>query len=97
MKSHRVEIFSANCPSCRHVMDVIEIGKCKGCTQIIYDVNTMTDEIKKKISDYDIISVPTTVIDGKIKVVGIPDFPWICSDELYKELEKNYTMKGRKT
>ncbi len=30
--------------------------------------------------DYGVNSVPTTVIDGKIKVVGVPDFPWICED-----------------
>lgn len=24
----------------------------------------------------------TPIIDGKVKVVGIPDFPWICGDEL---------------
>lgn len=23
-------------------------------------------------------AVPTTVIDGEIRVEGIPDFPWIC-------------------
>jgi hypothetical protein len=33
-------------------------------------------------------TVPNTVIDGSIKVVGIPDFPWICDDELYQKLKK---------
>jgi hypothetical protein len=26
---------------------------------------------------YGVNSVPTTVIDREVKVVGIPDFPWI--------------------
>jgi predicted DsbA family dithiol-disulfide isomerase len=28
-----------------------------------------------KMRDYSVKAVPTTVIDGNIKVVGIPDFP----------------------
>ena len=35
----------------------------------------MTEEIKTKIREYSVNAVLTTIIDGKIKVVGIPDFP----------------------
>jgi predicted DsbA family dithiol-disulfide isomerase len=35
----------------------------------------MTDDIKRKMKEYHITSVPTTIIDGSIKVVGVPDFP----------------------
>ena len=90
---HTIEIFSANCPLCKHVTDDIQIGKCEGCNQIVYDINNMTEEIKIKMKDYEINAVPTTIIDGKIKVVGIPDFLWICGDELYKKLEKEYPLK----
>lgn len=89
---HAIEIFSANCPLCRHVIDDIQIGKCQGCKQIIYDVNNMTDHIKRKMREYGITSVPTTIIDGSIKVVGIPDFPWICGDELYLKLKRKYPL-----
>jgi hypothetical protein len=41
----------------------------------------MTEEIKIKMKDYNVKTVPTTIIDGKIKVVGIPDFPWICGED----------------
>ena len=34
----------------------------------------MTEEIKVKMRDYGVKAVPTTVIDGNIKVVGIPWF-----------------------
>jgi predicted DsbA family dithiol-disulfide isomerase len=43
----------------------------------------MTEEIKVKMRDYGIKAVPTTIIDGNIKVVGIPDFPWISGEDLY--------------
>jgi hypothetical protein len=50
----------------------------------------MTDEVKRKMKDHGITSVPTTVIDGNIKVVGIPDFAWRCGDELYQKLKREY-------
>ena len=43
-----LEIFSANCPLCKHITDDIQIGKCEGCNQIVYD---MTEEIKVKMRD----------------------------------------------
>jgi hypothetical protein len=44
--------------------------------------------------NYGINAVPTTIIDGTIKVVGIPDFPWICEDDLYKKLKRDYPLKA---
>jgi hypothetical protein len=90
---HTIEIFSANCPLCKHMTDDVEIGKCEGCSQIIYDVNNMTDEVKRKMRRYGIKAVPTAVIDGGIKIVGIPDFPWICGEDLYKKLKKDYPLE----
>ncbi|MGI0083290.1 MAG: thioredoxin family protein [Nitrosopumilaceae archaeon] len=90
---HTIEIFSVNCSLCKHVTDTIEIGKCEGCNQIVYDVNNMTEAIKVKVKNYGVIAVPTTIIDGKIKIVGIPSFPWICGEDLYKKLEKEYPLR----
>lgn len=93
-QNHIIEIFSGNCPLCKHITDNIEIGKCEGCTQIVYDVNKMTDEVKKKMKHYGVNAVPTVIIDEKIKVVGIPDFPWICSDDLYQKLKREYPLSS---
>jgi glutaredoxin 3 len=92
---HTIEIFSAGCPLCKHLTDEVEIGKCRGCSQTIYDINNTTNEIKRKMRDYGVTSVPTTIIDGNIKVVGIPDFPWICGDELYQKLKREYPLSKR--
>jgi hypothetical protein len=89
---HFIEIFSANCPVCKVVTDVIEIGKCQGCKQVVYNLNNMTDKIRQKMKNYDVTAVPATVIDGEIKIVGIPKFPWICGDDLYKKLKAEYSM-----
>ncbi len=90
---HTIEIFSANCPLCKHITDDIEIGKCEGCNQIVYDVNNMTEELKIMMKNYGVTAVPTTIIDGNIKVVGIPDFPWICGEDLYKTLSTKYHLR----
>jgi protein-disulfide isomerase len=90
---HTIEIFSANCPLCKHITDDIQIEKCEGCNQVVYDVNKMTEEIKQRMKTYGVNSVPTTRIDGEVKVVGIPDFPWICSDDIYTKLKKDYPLR----
>lgn len=59
----------------------------------VYDVNNPNEEIKKKMRNYGVNAVPTTIIDGKIRVVGIPNFPWICGEDLYKKLRKEYPLK----
>lgn len=89
---HTIEIFSAGCPLCKHIADDIQIGKCQGCRQIVYDVKDINDELKRKMKEYHVTSVPTTIIDGNIRVVGIPDFPWICGEDLYLKLKKDHPL-----
>ena len=90
---HKIEIFTANCPLCKQVIDDIEIGKCKDCIQIVYNVNEVTEELRKKINNYGVTAVPTIVVDDKIKVVGVPNFPWICNPDLHEKLKADYTLK----
>ena len=93
MSHHKIEIFSADCPLCKHVIDTVSVGKCADCNMIIHDTNKMDDKLKQVMKQYGVSSVPTVVIDGSIKVVGIPDFPWICGDDLYKFLKQRYKLK----
>jgi hypothetical protein len=53
----------------------------------------MTDEVRIKMRDYGVKAVPTAVIDGEIKIVGIPDFPWTCGEDLYGKLKKDYPLE----
>ncbi len=72
---------------------MLEVGKCAGCRLDIYDLATSYDSIRAKIREYGIRCVPTIVIDGKIKVEGLPQFTFICSEELYRQLEANYRFR----
>jgi hypothetical protein len=35
---------------------------------------------------------PITITDGNIRIVGIPDFPWICAEELFQKLKDDHTF-----
>lgn len=40
-----------------------------------------------------VCAVPTVVVDSRIKVEGVPDFPWFRSDELFARLEGKYPLR----
>jgi protein-disulfide isomerase len=50
----------------------------------------MTENVKSKMKEYGVKAVPTTIIDGNIRIVGIPDFPWICGEDLFQKLKRDY-------
>lgn len=88
IEKHIFEVFSANCPLCRN----IEIRKHEGCSQVVYDVSNATGEVKEKMKKYGINAVPTIVIDGKYRVVGVPDFPLVCGESMFEKLQKEYSI-----
>ena len=49
--------------------------------------------LKVKMKDYGVKAVPTTIIDGKINVTGISNFPWIRGEDLYKILKRDIHQK----
>ena len=61
------------------------------CNQLVYTcISWLKRLIKRrkrsKSSSY-------TIIDRKIKVVGLPDPRWICIEDLFIELKKEYSLK----
>jgi hypothetical protein len=58
----------------------------------VCDVDLSDEEVKIKRKFYKITAVPTIVVDGRIKVVGVPDFPLFCGDDFYRFLEKNFPL-----
>ena len=88
---HRIEIFSGGCGLCEEAADIVELGKCKDCKMEVLDVNS--EENRGIVKRYSISAVPSIVIDGRIKVVGVPTFSWFCGDEFYKMLEEKFPLK----
>ena len=89
---HRIEVFTGDCPLCRAALETVEAGKCGSCEMIERNLARDAAEHEEAARRYGIRAVPTIVIDGKIKMEGKPDFPWICSDEFYRLLEARYPL-----
>jgi hypothetical protein len=90
---HRIQIFSSGCSLCEQAAEIVEVGKCKDCVMETLDVKDPKN--RKLLRQYAISAVPSIVIDARIKVVGVPDFPWFCGDEFYRMLERKYPLKRR--
>lgn len=90
---HVIEVFTAGCPLCRSTLGMVEIGKCASCVLIERDVSRQDATVRRLVEEYGIRAAPTVVVDGKIKVEGKPDFPWMCSDEFYARLEREFPLR----
>lgn len=88
---HRIEIFTAGCELCKDLKDLVEIGKCAGCSLEEFDLRSSENVNKSK--SYGIKVVPTIIIDGKIKLEGKPNFPLVCGEDFYKFLEENFRFR----
>lgn len=89
---HRIEVFTGGCPLCREVLTAVEVGKCATCVLLEHDLAQDFPSHEEAVGRYGIRSVPTIVIDGRIKVEGKPDFPWMCGDEFYEFLRRRYPL-----
>ncbi|MDG6900466.1 MAG: thioredoxin family protein [Nitrososphaerota archaeon] len=87
---HRIQIFTGGCELCRQTVDIVELGKCKGCKMDVMPIDA--EGSKVLVNQYGVNAVPSIVIDGRIKVVGKPTFPWYCGEEFYRKLEKEFPL-----
>jgi len=75
------------------MLDIVETGMCASCRLEERSLARGDPETLGRARQYDVRAVPTTVIDGRIKVEGRPDFPWVCGDEFYVMLERKYPLR----
>ena len=81
----KVEVFSTNsCPHCPAAIDAASVAKDKLGDAIDVEVLKIdeSEENRKKAIDYQIMAVPTIVIDGEVAFVGAP-----TDAELIEKLE----------
>lgn len=90
---HVIEVFTAGCPLCRSTLGMVETGKCASCILIERDLSRPDATVRGLVEEYEIRAAPTIVIDGKIKVEGKPDFLWMCGDEFYDRLEREFALR----
>lgn len=81
----KVEVFSTNsCPHCPAAIDAAQNAKDKLGDAIDVEVLKIdeSNEIRERAINYQIMAVPTIVIDGEVTFVGAP-----TDDELIGKLE----------
>ncbi|WP_296868206.1 thioredoxin family protein [uncultured Methanobrevibacter sp.] len=81
----KVEVFSTNsCPHCPAAIDAASVAKDKLGDAIDVEVLKIdeSEEIRQRAIDYQIMAVPTIVIDGEVAFVGAP-----TDAELIEKLE----------
>ena len=81
----KVEVISTNsCPHCPAAIDAAQVAKDKLGDAIDVEIFKIDEsmENRQKAIDYQIMAVPTIVIDGEVTFVGAP-----MADELIQELE----------
>ncbi|MDG6904068.1 MAG: thioredoxin family protein [Nitrososphaerota archaeon] len=89
---HRIQVFTGGCELCRQTVDIVELGKCKGCKMDVMPIDA--EGSKDLVNRYGINAVSSIVIGGRIKVVGKPMFPWYCGEEFYRKLEKEFPLRS---
>ena len=60
----KVEIFSAGCPACQEVLDLVNGIACASCDVTILDMKDMA--VANRAKNLGVQSVPAVVIDGKL-------------------------------
>ncbi|WP_407424846.1 thioredoxin family protein [Methanobrevibacter sp.] len=81
----KVEVFSTNsCPHCPSAIEAAQVAKDKLGDAIDVEVVKIDEsgENRQRAIDYQIMAVPTIVIDGEVTFVGAP-----TEDELIDKLE----------
>jgi len=59
-----IEVFSAGCPACSDVIDLVNHLACPSCEVSVVDMND--PEVAKRAREMGFRSVPAVVIDGKL-------------------------------
>ncbi len=64
----KVEIFTAGCPVCNPVIDMVKDLACDSCEFTTYDLVKQGDDktCVSKINEYGIQKLPAIVVDGKL-------------------------------
>lgn len=63
MAKRQVEVFTAGCPVCDPVVQLVQELACPDCQVRVYDLR---DSGTDKASQYGVSRVPTVVVDGTI-------------------------------
>ncbi len=59
-----IEVYSAGCPACTDVIEMVNDMVCQSCSVTVLDMND--EEVAARAKGLGIRSVPAVVVDGKL-------------------------------
>ncbi len=66
MANRKVEVFTAGCPACEPVVEMVKSMACEYCDVTVYSVAEKRDGVNDMIKQYGISSLPAVVVDGRL-------------------------------
>lgn len=63
----KIEVFTAGCPVCTPVVELVQSIACSNCEVEVYDLTKQSDPefYTEKLKQYKVISLPTVVVNGQ--------------------------------
>ena len=80
--TRKVEVFTAGCPVCQKVVELVESFACDSCEVEVLDMRDPT--VAQRAEDIGVIAVPAVLIDGKL--AACCEGQGIDEDELKKAI-----------
>lgn len=68
MNKRKVEVFTAGCPVCEPVVELVKKIACSSCEVVIYDLNEgcATNDCRTLVKEYGVTRVPSVVVDAQL-------------------------------
>lgn len=66
--NRKVEVFTAGCPVCEPVVEMVKSMACENCEVTVYNLmeHAGNNVIAAKVKDYAITSLPAVAINGEL-------------------------------
>lgn len=66
MEKRKIEVFTAGCPVCEPVVEMVQAMACNSCEVTIYNLSLTGDTNKylEKVKAYNITSLPAVAVNG---------------------------------
>ena len=69
---HKFEVFSAGCELCKNAIETLKNSICENCEIIEYNLqDPLSETLKEKLTKYDVMVVPTIIVDEEHKYTGV--------------------------
>lgn len=64
--AHKIEVFTTGgCPDCDETVNTVKEVACPDCEVVVYDLRQGGEGVQKA-AQYEVPSVPTVVMDGRV-------------------------------